>query len=124
MVSEKVVRRVMKDKSLEVKIRKARKYSSHKEKIIPAVPNNVQRDFHSEKSGELLLSDISEFAIPAGKSYRSPAVDSFDGMLITWQISEHPNADLVNGMLDDEIAKMSEKTKPIIHTDRGRHYRN
>ena len=122
-VSEKVVRRVMKEEGLEVKIRKARKYSSYKGEISTAVPNEVQRDFHSEKPDELLLSDISEFAIPAGKVYLSPAVDCFDGMLVTWRISEHPNADLVNGMLDDVIANIGAKSKPIIHTDRGCHYR-
>ena len=63
-----------------------------------SVPNEVQRDFHSEKLDELLLSDISEFAIPSGKVYLSPAVDCFDGMLVTWRISGHPNADLVNHM--------------------------
>lgn len=122
-VSEKIVRRVMKEEGLEIKIRKARKYSSYKGEISPAVPNEVQRSFHSEKPNELLLSDISEFAIPAGKVYLSPAVDCFDGMLVTWRISEHPNADLVNGMLDDVIANMGAKSKPTIHTDRGCHYR-
>ena len=122
-VSEKVVRRVMKEENLEVKIRKARKYSSYKGEISPAVPNEVQRNFHSDKPDELLLSDISEFAIPSGKVYLSPAVDCFDGMLVTWRISEHPNADLVNGMLDDVIANIGANSKPIIHTDRGCHYR-
>lgn len=122
-VSEKIVRRVMKEEGLEIKIRKARKYSSYKGEISPAVPNEVQRNFHSEKPNELLLSDISEFAIPAGKVYLSPAVDCFDGMLVTWRISEHPNADLVNGMLDDVIANMGAKYKSTIHTDRGCHYR-
>lgn len=122
-VSEKVVRRVMKEDGLEVKIRKTKKYSSYKGEISPAVPNEVQRNFHSEKPDELLLSDISEFAIPTGKVYLSPTVDCFDGMLVTWRISEHPNADLVNGMLDDVIANIGTKSKPIIHTDRGCHYR-
>lgn len=122
-ISEKVVRRVMIEENLEVKIRKAKKYSSYKGEISPAVPNEVQRNFHSEKPEELLLSDISEFAIPAGKVYLSPAVDCFDGMLVTWRISEHPNAELVNSMLDDVIANMDAKSKPIIHTDRGCHYR-
>ena len=122
-VSEKVVRRVMKEDGLEVKIRKKKKYSSYKGEISPAVPNEAQRNFHSEKPDELLLSDISEFAIPTGKVYLSPTVDCFDGMLVTWRISEHPNADLVNGMLDDVIANIGTKSKPIIHTDRGFHYR-
>lgn len=122
-VSEKVVYRVMKEDGLEVKIRKKKKYSSYKGEISPAVPNEVQRNFHSEKPDELLLSDISEFAIPTGKVYLSPTVDCFDGMLVTWRISELPNADLVNGMLDDVIANIGTKSKPIIHTDRGCHYR-
>ena len=122
-VSEKVVRRVMKEDGLEVKIRKTKKYSSYKGEISPVVPNEVQRNFHSKKPDELLLSDISEFAIPTGKVYMSPTVDCFDGMLVTWRISEHPNADFVNGMLDDVIANMDTKSKPIIHTDRGCHYR-
>ena len=122
-VSEKVIRRMMKEDGIEVKIRKAKKYSSYKGEISPAVPNEVQRNFHSEKPDELLLSDISEFAIPTGKVYLSPAVDRFDGMLVTWRISEHPNADLVNGMLDDGIANMGTNSKPIIHTDRVCHYR-
>ena len=63
------------------------------------------------------MSDISEFAIPTGKVYLSPAVDCFDRMLVTWRISEHPNTDLINGMIDDVIADIGEKSKPIIHTD-------
>lgn len=82
-VSEKVVRRVMKEDGLEVKIRKTKKYSSYKGEISPVVPNEVQRNFHSKKPDELLLSDISEFAILTGKVYMSPTVDCFDGMLVT-----------------------------------------
>ena len=122
-VSEKVVRRVMKEDGLEVKIRKTKKYSSYKGEISPIVPNEVQRNFHSKKPDELLLSDISEFAIPTGKVYMSPTVDCFDGMLVTWRISEHSNADLVNDMLDDVIGNIGTKSKPIIHTDRGCYYR-
>lgn len=122
-ISEKVVRRIMKEESLEVKTRKVKKYNSYKGEISPAVPNEVQRNFHSDSPEELLLSDISEFAIPSGKVYLSPVVDCFDGMLVTWRISEHPNAELVNGMLDDVIARLDSNSKPIIHTDRGCHYR-
>ena len=122
-VSEKVVRRIMKKEHLEVKTRKAKKYNSYKGEISPAVSNEVKRNFHSKRPEELLLTDLTEFSIPAGKVYLSPMMDCFDGMLIAWRISEHPNADLVNGMLDDVIARMNNDSKPIIHTDRGCHYR-
>jgi hypothetical protein len=52
------------------------------------------------------LTDITEFAIPAGKVYLSPRiVDCFDGLFVTWNISTSSDALLVNSMLDD-VAKL------------------
>lgn len=53
----------------------------------------------------------------------SPIVDCFDGMVPAWRISTTPDANLVNKMLDDAITVLSEKEHPLIHTDRGCHYR-
>ena len=50
-------------------------------------------------------------------------LDCFDGYLITWKIGLHPNAELVNSMLDETIERLKSDAKPIIHTDRGSHYR-
>ena len=63
------------------------------------------------------------FAIPAGKVYLSPIVDCFDGLLVNWNISTSPDALLVNSMLDDAAKLLSVGEKPIIHSDRGVHYR-
>ena len=81
-------------------------------------PLNVDWD-----GNELLLSDISEFAIPAGKVYLSPIVDCFDGMLPSWTIGSSPDAALVNKMLDKAVEQLNENDHPIIHSDRGCHYR-
>ena len=72
---------------------------------------------------EKWLTDITEFAIPAGKVYLSPIVDCFDGLLVNWNISTSPDALLVNSMLDDAAKLLSVGEKPIIHSDRGVHYR-
>ena len=122
VVSEKIIRRLMREEGLSVKT-KRRKYNSYKEEITLAVPNLVNRDFHSKEPGKVLLSDITEFALPAGKVYLSPIVDCFDGYLSAWTIGLHPNADLVNTMLDHLAQKLGTETKPMIHTDRGCHYR-
>ncbi len=113
----------MREEGLRVKIKKRKKYNSYRGEITPAVPNLVKRNFHSDKPEKLLLTDISEFALPAGKVYLSPMLDCFDGYLITWKIGLYPNADLVNSMLDETIERLKSDAKPIIHTDRGRHYR-
>ena len=48
-----------------------------------------------------MLTNITEFSIPAGKVYLSPIIDGFDGMVSAWKISTNPNAQLVNSMLND-----------------------
>lgn len=69
-----------------------------------------------------MLTDITEFSIPADKIYLSPIVDCFDGMVVTWNISTNPDARLTNDMLDAYHKILSDE-KPTIHSDRGAHYR-
>lgn len=70
-----------------------------------------------------LIKNITEFHIPAGKIYLSPIIDCFDGTVVSWTIGTAPNADLVNTMLDNAIVTLKSGVHPIIHSDRGAHYR-
>ena len=92
-------------------------------KISPAVENLIQRDFHADRPNEKWLTDITEFHIPAGKVYLSPILDCFDGLAVSWSIGTSPNADLVNSMLDNAVSLLAENEHPIVHSDRGGHYR-
>ncbi len=123
IVSEKIVRRIMKEESLIVKQRHKQKYNSYKGEITPAVENVIDRDFHAEKPNQKWLTDITEFSIKAGKVYLSPLIDCLDGMPISWTIGTSPNAELVNTMLKKAITTLGPKEKPIVHSDRGCHYR-
>ncbi len=105
-VSEKVVRRIMKEENLVVPFVKRKRYNSYKGEISPAVDNVVNRDFHSDKKNNKWLTDITEFRIPAGKVYLSPIIDCFDGLPVSWTIGTSPNADLVNTMLDNAISTL------------------
>lgn len=122
-VSEKVIRHLMKDENLVVKIKKRRKYNSYKGEITPAVENIIERDFHADAPNTKWLTDITEFHIPAGKVYLSPIIDCFDGLPVSWTIGTSPDADLVNTMLDSAISTLKNDEKPIVHSDRGCHYR-
>ena len=121
--SEKVIRRLMHEEHLIVKTTKRRKYSSYQGEISPAVENVIQRDFYAENPNEKWLTDITEFHIPSGKVYLSPIIDCFDGFPVAWTIGTSPNAELVNTMLDAAIATLGENDHPIVHSDRGAHYR-
>ena len=123
IVSEKIVRRIMNEENLVVKVKRTAKYNSYAGEVTPSVPDEIKRDFSAEKPNSKWLTDITEFAIPAGKVYLSPIVDCFDGLLVSWRIDTSPDSTLVNTMLDDAISQLSPKEKPIIHSDRGIHYR-
>lgn len=123
VISEKVVRRLMKEENLIVRSVTKKKYSSYAGEITPAMPNLIQRNFKAEAPNEKWLTDITEFRIPTGKVYLSPIIDCFDGAIVSWTISTQPNAELVNSMFDQALDTLSDNSKPIVHSDRGAHYR-
>lgn len=123
VIFEKVVRRIMKEDNLVVPIVKCKKYSSYVGEVSPAVDNIIDRDFHAEAPNEKWLTDITEFGLPAGKVYLSPIVDCFDGMAVSWTIGTSPNAELANTMLETAILCLTDEEHPIVHSDRGGHYR-
>ena len=122
-VSEKVIRNIMKKYNLVVYQPKQKKYNSYMGEISAEVENIIQRDFHAPEPDARWLTDITEFHIPAGKIYLSPIIDCFDGIVVSWTIGTSPNADLVNTMLENAIATLKPGVHPIIHSDRGAHYR-
>ena len=123
VVSEKIVRRIMSEEQLLVKTSKRRKYNSYKGEIGPEVENVIDRDFFADNPNEKWLTDITEFHIPAGKVYLSPIIDCFDGMAVSWTIGTSPNAELTNSMLRGAIDTLKSSEHPLIHSDRGCHYR-
>ena len=122
-ISEKVIRRIMTEDGLTVRITQQRKYNSYKGELAPEVPNIIERDFHADLPNQKWLTDITEFHIPAGKVYLSPMIDCFDGGVVAWSLGTSPDAELTNGMLDNAISTLSAGEHPIVHSDRGCHYR-
>jgi putative transposase len=123
-LSEKVVQRLMKQECLIVAANKKRRYGSYLGEISPAPENLINRDFHADIPNEKWLTDITEFQIPAGKVYLSPMIDCFDGLVVSWTLGTRPDSHLVNTMLDTAIdAVATSESRPVIHSDRGAHYR-
>lgn len=50
-------------------------------------------------------------------------IDCFDGKVVSWSIGTRPDAQLVNSMLDGAIKTLTEGDSPVVHSDRGSHYR-
>jgi putative transposase len=124
LISEKVVRRLMKQEALIVPKPKRRRYRSYLGEFGPAPENIFNREFQAAAPNEKWLTDITEFHIRAGKVYLSPIIDCFDGLVLSWTIGTRPDADLVNTMLDAAVETIADsEVRPIVHSDRGGHYR-
>lgn len=129
-VSEKIVRDVMRYYQLKVKYKsKQKKYSSYIGEVDNA-PNNLlinddyTHNFHADNPNEKWVSDITEFKLPSNeKIYLSPIIDLYDSMPISWTIGLKPNAQFANKSLLMACNTLQENERPIIHTDRGGHYR-
>ena len=91
-VSEKVVRRAMRELGLSPRRRSRRRWSSYAGEASPAPPNLPLRedgshDFRAAAPNELWVTDITEFRVPSGgKCYLSPVIDCFDGRPVAWSI--------------------------------------
>lgn len=72
---------------------------------------------------EKMLTDITEFSISTKKVYLSPIMNCFDVMVAVLKVSTKPDVELVNRMLDVYYLSLANEEKPLIHSDRGAHYR-
>jgi len=126
-VSEKIVRRIMAEEGLVplwMKKRAKKPFSSYAGEPTPAPDNLVARNFHSALPNFLWLTDITEFRLPSGqKVYLSALRDCFDSSIVSWRIGRHPDALLANEMLQEACEKLQKGEHPVIHSDRGGHYR-
>ena len=123
IVSEKVVRRLMKEENIHPFVPRMKKYSSYQGEISPEVPDLYKHDFKADKPYEKTVTDITEFSLRDGKVYLSPMIDLYDGCPINWKIGTSPNKELTNSMLIEFHNIIPCDAKPIIHSDRGCHYR-
>ena len=128
-IGEWTVRAIMGEEKLIARTaRRRRRYSSYEGEISKA-PDNLLRDekgkhhFRADAPNEKWITDVTEFHIPAGKVYLSPIVDCFDGMPLAWSISTSPDAQMANSSLSGACEQLKEDDHPVIHSDRGCHYR-
>lgn len=128
-VSEKVVRRIMREEGLSAARRRRRAWSSYAGEASPAPPNLPLRadgthDFSAPAPNELWVTDITEFRLPSGeRAYLSPVIDCFDGRPVAWSCGPRPTAALANASLEAACATLAPGERPVVHSDRGGHYR-
>ncbi len=58
-----------------------------------------------------------------GKVWLSQVVGCFNGKIVSWSLSTRPDAELVNTILNNVVERLNAVERPVIHRDRGGHYR-
>lgn len=88
----------------------------------PESVNRLDRKFHTDKPGEVLVTDISMFSVGAHRVFLSPLLDLFNNEVIAWRIESTASGAMANGMLREGLEKLPKNSTPLVHTDQGRQY--
>lgn len=122
-VNHKTVERIMRQAGIKSEQRKVR-YRSYKGEVGRIAPNLLQREFAADAPNRKWATDVTQVNIEGRKCYLSPVLDMYNGEIISYTISEHPDLKLVTEMLGKALAKVANTQGLMIHSDQGWHYQH
>lgn len=121
---EKRIYGIMRRRGIHSVIRRKRKTYQRSTAEVTA-ENVLNRDFNASRPNEKWLTDVTEFRWYDGcrirKLYLSGILDLYDKSIVSYEIREKNNNELVCATLDRAIAANPD-AKPILHSDRGFQY--
>lgn len=121
-INHKTVQRLMKELGLFCKVR-MKKYNSYRGSVGKSAPNLLSRDFHAEKPLKKLVTDVTEFQMDGQKLYLSPIIDLYNGEVISYNLSRHPDMEQVRDMLKKAFTRIPDNSHAMLHSDQGWQYR-
>ena len=122
-INHKTVQRLMRKMGIFCRVR-MKKYNSFRGEVGRIAPNLLERDFKAYKPNQKWVTDVTEFALFGIKLYLSPIIDLFNGEVVSYNLSHHPNLNQVTDMLNKAFAKIPENTELILHSDQGWQYQH
>jgi putative transposase len=123
IVNHKTVQRLMHKMGIFCRVR-MKKYNSFRGEVGTVAPNLLERDFKANKPNQKWVTDVTEFALFGTKLYLSPILDLFNGEVVSYNLSYHPNLNQVTDMLEKAFAKIPDNTNLIFHSDQGWQYQH
>ena len=123
VVNHKTVAKLMNEMKLFGRRPKVR-YHSYSGVIGKVAPNVLQRDFATNAPNRKWTTDVTQVDIHGKKCYLSPILDMWNGEIISYAISDHPNLKMVTDMLQKAFRKHPQTNGLIMHSDQGWHYQH
>lgn len=81
-----------------------------------------KRHFETTAPNQKWTTDVSEFKHKDGKLYLSPIMDMYDGSIIAYDISAHPDFEQTKRMIDKAFKQYDNLEGLIFHSDQGWQY--
>ena len=122
-INHKTVQRLMRKMGIFCRVR-MKKYNSFRGEIGKIAPNLIERNFKADKPNHKWVTDVTEFALFGIKLYLSPIIDLFNGEVVSYSLSSHPNLDQVTDMLNKAFVKIPDNTNLTLHSDQGWQYQH
>ena len=122
-INRKTVYRLMKEEGLK-NVRRRCKYRSYKGEVGKTAPNRIKRDFNTKAPNRKWTTDVTQINIGMDKCYLSPILDMYNGEIVSYTISDHPDLKMVMDMLDRAFAQGRVWNRLILHSDQGWHYQH
>lgn len=130
-INKKKVQRLIKKLGIEVKsyTRKSRRYSSYRGKVGRIAKNLIHRRFYTSICHQKITTDTTEFkyfeadtsgVIRQKKLYLDPFMDLYNSEILSYRVSEKPNAAaIINGLADAIKTTNDCPFRRIFHSDQG-----
>ena len=122
-INHKTVQKLMKQLGLVCHVRERRKYNSYKGEIDEVAPNLLEQNFKTNTPNRKWVTDVTEFKVNEQKLYLSPIIDLFNGEVVSYNLSRHPDFKQITDMLENAFQKLPDKVDNLIlYSDQGWQY--
>ncbi len=122
-INHKTVQRLMRKMGIFCRVR-MKKYNSFRGEVGRVALNLLERDFKADAPNQKWATDVTEFSLFGKKLYLSPIIDLYNGEVVAYDLSYHPNLNQVIHMLEMAFAKIPDGTNLILHSDQGWQYQH
>ena len=127
VVADKTVPKMMREMGASCGIRRKagrHGYNSYRRKVRRTFENVIGRDFEADGPWRKMGTDVTEFKQPWGKAYFAPVYDFASKEIVAWSTSQSPNLRQQKVLLDRLLDRLSEGSRPVLHSDKGWQYQH
>jgi len=123
-ISERIVRRIMKEEKLHARQPRKKSYSSYQGEVGKIASNILKRNFKVSRPLEKVVTDVTEFKVAGKRVYLSPLIDLYAGEVISYSAGLSPTVEFILKMFDEKTKQKIKDSCCVAHTDQGFQYQH